>query len=281
MTARNGNAPQGWGPQFWCSRDYRDSLKVQAMDWAEEGMYRHLLDLAWDNDGLPSDLEEIRRLLGLGKAAFQRAWQRIGPCFAPRATDPTRLENPRQEKERAIRREIRGRRAAASAVGNAARWGSQTTSADDPNRMRGASAADADRSPDRTPERSPSVLSSLPSGPSDPGVRTEPSRCSDARAKAEKDDRSSSSGPAGREGLSREQAALWTALRRTPYRENSPHREVELLAAVRLLDADGVTVPDIERLIHRAKRKATKHWEGLFAHWIDNADERRKELSKR
>ena len=50
--------------------------------------------------------------------------------------------------------------------------------------------------------------------------------------------------------------------------------------AARLLHEDGVTVEELAWLARLAAQRGKKP-HGLWAHWIDDANERRKELSKR
>jgi len=106
---------------MWFTSDWRGSLKVQSMDWAEQGMYRHLLDLAWENEGIPSDTDEIRGILKLSPQEFARAWKKIAKCFEVHPQDATRLVNARQEREREIRQDVRRKRAEAGSNGQAIR----------------------------------------------------------------------------------------------------------------------------------------------------------------
>lgn len=270
MVRRQHNAGQKDCAQMWFGPDFRGSLKVQAMTWAEQGMYRHLLDLAWENGGIPSDLEDVRSILRLSPEEFAAAWKRIGRCFVAHPDDPDRLINERQEKERGIRESIRQERAEAGARGNSARWGVANGSQSD----RKPIATDiangvAKHRPPPPPPPSPSL--GVPLCPSGPDVSTQSSY-----PQRQQDEIRLESGPAGPSGTG---GAIYTALRASSYRRNSRSREVEVLQACARLDAAGIGPDDLLTLAKKAARG--KKPAGLFAHWIDNPDEAAKELSKR
>lgn len=313
MVRRGENGGQKDCAQMWFGPDFRGSLKVQAMTWAEQGMYRHLLDLAWENLGLPADLEDLRGILKLSPEEFAAAWKKIGRCFAPHPDDPDRLINVRQEKERGIRASIRQKRADAAARGNEVRWGDRKGSADGSGDCE--SASQPDRKTDRkavadaiatgsqngrlSPSPPPSP-SPVPLRPSAPSVREQPSFCGPPDPQ---DDRSADREAAGSrgtpEGGERELshgrevglapscftkhatlASLFRALQATSYRRNSAHRDHDLGVAAASLHGAGIGAVDLATLARKAQGKGKKP-AGLFAHWIDHPDEAVKELSKR
>lgn len=70
-----------WMP--WFPGDFLSSSKVQRMSLAEQGAYRRLLDFQWMDGLIPSDPEEIARLLGVPIGEANGLWRRIGQCFEP------------------------------------------------------------------------------------------------------------------------------------------------------------------------------------------------------
>src|SRR3990167_6742471 len=78
-------------------RDFDSDERVRLMDDAELGCYVRCLNHAWENDGLPTDLDEVRRILHYDKDTFTERWRRVGACFQ---VSDGRLRNPRQERER-------------------------------------------------------------------------------------------------------------------------------------------------------------------------------------
>lgn len=84
----------------WFHQRFAAATRGWSLD--EEGAYRRLLDIAWEQDGLPFDIDEIRSLLGLEAlgAAFERIWNRVAPKFPPSPHDDRR-RNPFQERVRA------------------------------------------------------------------------------------------------------------------------------------------------------------------------------------
>lgn len=100
----------------WYPRDWRASHSVTKMSWKERGFYRECLDWAWDMDGLPNDLEEIRDRLRASPRDFALLWPSVNKHF-PLAADG-RLRNPRQELERAKQQKFKRR----SSDGAKARW---------------------------------------------------------------------------------------------------------------------------------------------------------------
>lgn len=117
------SSPEELSPSYsWYPRDWRGSSRVRDMSWKERGFYRECLDWAWVMDGLPSDLEEIRRLCGASKTEFPKLWIAAKRMFD--LTEDGRYRNERQERER-LKKEIFRRRAEdggkAKAVKEAAR----------------------------------------------------------------------------------------------------------------------------------------------------------------
>ena len=257
-----GNGGQKDCAQMWFGPDFRGSLKVQVMTWAERGMYRHLLDLAWENEGLPNDLLELRDILGITQKQFAKAWKRIGRCFEVDAKNTKRLINVRQEKERMIRAEFKRRRSEAATKANAVRWGSDSDSDRSPNGVESGSLS---------PSPSPSPPAGVPLSPAGPPVGGLLSSL------GEQDGRSAPTRPAGRSGTELE---VFSALRATSYRRNSRDRDHHLAETAARLHAAGISGADLLVLAKKAAARGKKP-SGLFAHWLDHLDEALKELGKR
>ena len=100
-----------------CDTDER----VRAMDDAEFGFYVRCLNHAWINGSLPSDLDELARVIGRDPEYVKRVWRRVGQCFVPHPSDPGRLVNPRQEAER----EKAMRRRTVAQQNSMRRWGNR------------------------------------------------------------------------------------------------------------------------------------------------------------
>ena len=99
-------------PYFrWHPSDAESDARYAAMNMAERGLYHHALNYAWMNDGLPSDTDEVGRVLRATGQEFRRCWPRVSQCFQE---VNGRLRNKRQEEDRADALD-KGRKATASA----------------------------------------------------------------------------------------------------------------------------------------------------------------------
>jgi hypothetical protein len=128
-------------PAFqWYPKDCDTDENVRLMNDEEFGVYVRCLNHAWLNDGLPTDLRDLRRLFdsrgtdGDEKTTeerrendgrkrrdrFNSIWKRVGKCFFLDESTG-RLRNPKQEEQRVAHEEFReSRRNAAKA-----RWDKQ------------------------------------------------------------------------------------------------------------------------------------------------------------
>lgn len=79
-------------------KDCDTDENFRLLDDAEIGMWLRLLNHSWENDGLPSDPEEIRRAFRYTAEQFAERWPRVSRCFP--VYEDGRRRNPRQEKER-------------------------------------------------------------------------------------------------------------------------------------------------------------------------------------
>ena len=83
--------------------DWMQSETVRAMSYEQRGVYLELLAMAWLEGSIPADEDRLRRMVGLSVARWAKVWPLISECWA--ANGEQRLVNPRQEHERATRRE--------------------------------------------------------------------------------------------------------------------------------------------------------------------------------
>jgi len=106
------------------------------MSFEQRGLYWTLLNHAWQNDGLPLSVDDIRDLCRLSQGDFDRMWERVSKCFE---IVDGRFRNRRQEKERA---EVRSKseQSADAARKMHARKPSAHASAESPQDSRGADA---------------------------------------------------------------------------------------------------------------------------------------------
>ena len=66
--------------QFY-PKDYMTDANVMEMTHEQRGIYIDLLSIYWLEDGLPSDLGRLARLVGLPPKRFERLWPAISRCF--------------------------------------------------------------------------------------------------------------------------------------------------------------------------------------------------------
>lgn len=110
--SRRGKSP-AWSMY---AKDWLSSEDVTRMPPQAEGLYIRLLNLSWDNEGLPTEPEAVKELAGLKYArCWKTAWPPVRRKFVERNG---RLVNLRQEKEREKQR-MRAKQAQAAAD---ARW---------------------------------------------------------------------------------------------------------------------------------------------------------------
>jgi uncharacterized protein YdaU (DUF1376 family) len=99
----------------WYPKDCDTDENVRGMDDREFGFYVRCLNHSWLNDGLPSDLDELARIMARTRKYLDTVWLRVGRCFA---LDGGRLRNPKQESLRRKQNEYSDSRRS----GATARW---------------------------------------------------------------------------------------------------------------------------------------------------------------
>jgi len=85
----------------WYPADAESDERYASMTDSELGFFHRCLNKSWTNNGLPADLDELARLMKVKRSYLDRIWPRVGQCFTPSESDPSRMVNPRQEQERA------------------------------------------------------------------------------------------------------------------------------------------------------------------------------------
>ncbi len=81
----------------WYPADAQTDMEYRAMSYEERGFYLSCLDLAWINEGLPTDMKELARAMNIRLDTLNRLWKRVGRKFEQSGT---KLVNARQERER-------------------------------------------------------------------------------------------------------------------------------------------------------------------------------------
>lgn len=89
--------------QFY-ARDFLSDVRVMAMSLEEVGAYWKLVSICWLEEGLPSELPVLARLLHVTPAKFAKLWPAIEPCF--RLVSGT-YQHPRLDREREKQDEYR------------------------------------------------------------------------------------------------------------------------------------------------------------------------------
>jgi uncharacterized protein YdaU (DUF1376 family) len=153
------------GPGFpwlkWFPRDFASSTRGWPL--VARGVYRELLDAAWDIGGpLPDDQERLRALAGASPAEWRIAWRYVETKFP--VGEGGRV-NPRLEEHRvAALREYNARRKGAETVN--AKLGRRSTLSDT------LSDSDSERSATRSPIRKALRVASSSSSSTRSGVQS-------------------------------------------------------------------------------------------------------------
>jgi hypothetical protein len=124
----NGNPGFLWMPRDWLSSSFVCSLTRH-----DRSVYLDLLCHSWLDDGIPSDIRYLARMLGVPEKKFIMAWGVLSLRFEKGADG--KLRNPKQEAERAKQAALMARRSDAGARGNAVRWADRIASQTDRKRM--------------------------------------------------------------------------------------------------------------------------------------------------
>lgn len=106
----------------WYAKEALSSTTIMLMTLAEEGAYRRLLDIQWEDGSIPDDIETLARLLRTNTKEVAKIWARVGPCFVQEAGNPGRLVNARLEEVRAAQANYHAGRVASGYRGAEARY---------------------------------------------------------------------------------------------------------------------------------------------------------------
>ena len=151
--------------QFYPS-DFIGSSKVQRMPLAERGAYITLLAFAWLDHGLPTDMGELGRMVGLTKAAFTKMWDsQLYKCFVERSG---KFVNLRQEDIRKAQADYRKRQRDNAAKGWQSRGNAVASERHMPEGMPKAC------SPTPTPTPSPTPVKTIKKKIAPPSATAEP-----------------------------------------------------------------------------------------------------------
>ena len=84
-----------WYPRY--AKDFLTSESVMCMTLEQKGMYSHLLDYAWVNNGIPTNKAHLQMLCLCDEQTFNRCWTSVEIMFKQNGN---RYYNERQELER-------------------------------------------------------------------------------------------------------------------------------------------------------------------------------------
>lgn len=101
--------------------DILSSGRVSALKPLEELWYRRAMDFGWEHNGMPADPAEFAGWIGRG-CTVKAAEKLIAIFYVPKRKDPSKVVNPRQEKERKLFEKKRKQKSEAGKRGMAKRW---------------------------------------------------------------------------------------------------------------------------------------------------------------
>jgi len=82
----------------WYVQDYRGSRNVQRLPWQARGIYRELLDEAWDKGSIPDDVAALAVIADCPEAVMAQEWPAIRRLFTEDGEG--RMYSPRLDLER-------------------------------------------------------------------------------------------------------------------------------------------------------------------------------------
>jgi uncharacterized protein YdaU (DUF1376 family) len=106
--------------QFYV-KDWRSSRKVQAMSFAERGMYFEMLLEQWETGSVPASSADLAMLLGGSESVWSRAMPRLSQCFMTRRHDG-RLVNAKLEAVRRAKNKFKKAQSENGVRGAMTRW---------------------------------------------------------------------------------------------------------------------------------------------------------------
>lgn len=138
MAKRNPSTGKPPAFQFYPAEFLADEDQA-VMTFAECGLYTRLLCYAWGNGSIPDDVFKMAKLLGSNADEVCALWPAVSVKFSQHPSDPTRLVNPRMERERAKQAKFRKHQEHAAAM----RWHSAGNASAIPAHRSGNAAGNA------------------------------------------------------------------------------------------------------------------------------------------
>lgn len=105
--------------QFY-PKDYESDELVKMMSLEQEGAFLRLLCHAWLHGSIPADKPALARICRVPTGKMARLWPGVEPCFVE--SEPGRLINRRQERQREAQERHREGRVKAGQKGADAKW---------------------------------------------------------------------------------------------------------------------------------------------------------------
>lgn len=106
----------------WYPKDYETDEAVKFMTYEQEGIYRRLLDHQWLHGGIPTDVQQIAKLV---PKVSLRKFKQLWPGFADKfQRQGDRLINARLERQRKSQKDFQDSASENGKKGADKRWGS-------------------------------------------------------------------------------------------------------------------------------------------------------------
>lgn len=116
------STPKG-PPLPWWPRDFATDEHVALMTWEEQGIYRHLLDMAWLHGSIPADPAALAKLCrNIHLRSFRKVWAKLSSRFIATDGNPCRLTNGKLERVRVESEDYRKSQSDKGKRGAKARW---------------------------------------------------------------------------------------------------------------------------------------------------------------
>jgi uncharacterized protein YdaU (DUF1376 family) len=100
---------------------YETDELAMSLNEAAEGLFHRMLRRAWTNGSVPADMKALAETLRTRPATLRKAWPKLSKLWVPMEGRPDRLQNKKQESERAFKVELREKNSAAGKASAEAR----------------------------------------------------------------------------------------------------------------------------------------------------------------
>lgn len=242
------------------ARDWLTDERVALMSPAAKGVFIDLLAHAWLEGSIPACSEHRARIVRVDVAMLEQLWRELGPLWVEHPTEPGRLVNPRQEREREQQQARRKSRVDKATKAANDRW----------EKKRAQRAGNAQGGARPMLQASPQALLQ-DAHQTKPSTTPLPPR-GEGPASGSEGLRSLRSHPAPAGATDRVVEELTDALLATRYRAGIAvpvaRRSAVRASAVRLR-ATGIEPEHVERLAELAAAKSNGDAGALLAHWLD------------